>query len=391
MKTVAYITNDLRAFRDHRQNLVKFQKSKGMNIHVFFGVGEEASEVFQNQGVTLHHTSMDPHRFRLWQDINLVFLYRNLLNKIKPDIVHTITIKPTLYAGIAFILSKGRQKAGLVCTFPGLGKIFEPQSHWWLLARRKLVITALKLISRFSKAHATYENEHDHEVLRALGIFKESRSHALFGAGINLSRFKPRNISKPKEANEVCIFFGSRPLATKGILEFIDAACKVHNKNEHTRFIIAGDVDLEDRDRIDVTIELEERGLSNKDWIQYLGNVPNEEMPNLLQSADIVCLPTMLSEGFPRVLIEAAATGASLMSTDQPSIRQILKEGINGWFIDPKDTPEFSKTMALACSNKKQLLEFGKASLKIVEELPICENKIAESFDVIYGKSLLEG
>lgn len=141
---------------------------------------------------------------------------------------------------------------------------------------------------------------------------------------------------------------------------------------------------MADRHRVDVAQELAKRGLDKQPWIRYLGRVSRDDMPDLLRQADMVCLPSQLREGFPCVLIEAASTGAALLASDQPSIRQIVKPGENGWLIDPHDQKNFNETLIQACSKPDILSAFGLKSQQLVSKMRLGEEEIAADFLSIY-------
>ncbi|MCR9195823.1 MAG: glycosyltransferase [Hyphomonas sp.] len=385
---ILFFVNDLRYFRDHRRNILEFQINRGRRVHICYGVGAEVASDFTARNVVLHRCRLDPNRFRPVRDAQVAVQFHQLLREVVPDVVHTLTMKPNLYGGLAFAFSTIRKRCGLVQTFPGLGKVFESGTHWLRRSERRLVSIGLRLVARRTKVHAAFENAHDAQFLIKIGAVKETRAHVLPGAGIDFSKYSPNPMPTPQVSSHVHVLFASRPLSAKGVLEFIEAAQAVRRNNEDVSFTIAGDVDSTNADRIDVEAALQQRGLGDSPWMRYCGHVPNAEMPQLLQTADIVCLPTKLREGFPRILIEGAASGACLMASDQPSVRQILREGENGWFVDPRNMPGFIEILEMACSDRERLREFGKASIEIVSRMGVGEEDVAAAFDTIYTMSM---
>ena len=73
-----------------------------------------------------------------------------------------------------------------------------------------------------------------------------------------------------------------------------------------------------------------------KGWVEWLGF--QKDMPTVLNEFDIVCLPTSYGEGVPQALIEAAAAGKPIVTTDMPGCREIVKDGINGLLVPPKNS-----------------------------------------------------
>jgi glycosyltransferase involved in cell wall biosynthesis len=61
-------------------------------------------------------------------------------------------------------------------------------------------------------------------------------------------------------------------------------------------------------------------------------------MPKVFEKSHIICLPTFYGEGVPKVLIEAAACGRPLVTTDTPGCREIVRHGENGFLAPVKDS-----------------------------------------------------
>lgn len=384
-----FITNDLRFFRDHRASLVAHAKANNHEVHICYGVGCEAIGFFKKHGnVFVHQVPMDPHNFRLLQDFRLVCRLRDYIVKTAPDLVHTITIKPNLYGSIAVSLLKRNLRPALVMTYAGLGKIFEPVASYKHTLRRIIVENTLRLTASRLNPRVTFENPADAEMFQQKKVYKATQTHVLMGSGIDLKQFHPKQNTVVDK--KIQVLFASRTLSTKGTLTFIEAAIAVHAVHPSVKFVIAGDVDQTDQDRVDVQVELTKRKLQNEKWLIYLGAVPNSDIPTLLRDSDIVCLPTKLREGFPRVLIEAAACGSALIASDQPAIRQILKEGENGWLINPFDQADVNQALIDACSNRSRLVKFGEISVRLVNSMGLSKEDVTAAFFQTYNLALSE-
>ena len=111
-------------------------------------------------------------------------------------------------------------------------------------------------------------------------------------------------------------------------------------------------------------------------------------MPALLQSVDVVCLPTQLSEGFPRILIEAEACGCALIGSDQPSIRQIVMEGETGWLLNSNKVEELALKMTYAANNIDITRLAGKKAAHYVKNLPFDNKAVFDKFSDIYSELL---
>lgn len=69
------------------------------------------------------------------------------------------------------------------------------------------------------------------------------------------------------------------------------------------------------------------------DQIQFLGYIPNDELPILYSSADVFSL-TSRYEGFGLVLLEAMACGTPVIATDVGGVATVVEDGENGFLIN---------------------------------------------------------
>ena len=97
--------------------------------------------------------------------------------------------------------------------------------------------------------------------------------------------------------------------------------------------------------------------------MEFLGH--REDMPDLLRKADVAVLPTTYLEGVPRFLLEAAATGLPLVATDIEACRAIVREGINGLLVPPRDSGALAEAIIRLVTDEDLRTRFGEASRSI--------------------------
>ncbi|BCR06710.1 hypothetical protein DESUT3_37790 [Desulfuromonas versatilis] len=122
----------------------------------------------------------------------------------------------------------------------------------------------------------------------------------------------------------------SRLIKSKGVVEYIEAARRLVANDVGCEFILAGVKDSSSRAVSNDLLE----GLKTENRIRFLGHI--EDMPSLLNTVDCVVLPSYYPEGVPKSLIEAAASGKIIITTDTPGCRDTVIEGENGFFVPPK-------------------------------------------------------
>ncbi len=135
------------------------------------------------------------------------------------------------------------------------------------------------------------------------------------------------------------VILASRLLWDKGIGVFVEASTLVRQARPDVRMVLVGDNDPASP----ASIPIEQlRAWTRDQAVEWWGR--SDDMPRVLGNATIVCLPSFYREGIPRVLIEAAACGRPIVTTDTPGCREVVRDGENGVLVPTKD----AKALALA-------------------------------------------
>src|SRR5207302_5576264 len=93
-----------------------------------------------------------------------------------------------------------------------------------------------------------------------------------------------------------------------------------------------------------------------------------EDMPELLREADIAVLPTYYPEGLPKFLLEAAASGLPLVATDVPGCGDIVRHGVNGLIVPPRDPHALASAVAKLAADESLRTRFGQNSREIASK-----------------------
>ena len=99
--------------------------------------------------------------------------------------------------------------------------------------------------------------------------------------------------------------------------------------------------------------------------VQWWGH--RENMRDVLTKAQIVVLPSY-REGLPKVLLEAAACGKPVVATNVAGCREIVKDGINGLLVPPKDPASLSDAITKLLENSSLRARMGTRGREIVEK-----------------------
>lgn len=142
----------------------------------------------------------------------------------------------------------------------------------------------------------------------------------------------------------------------KGLITLFEVLNRMHQEKFKFKMLLAGTGDLRD------TLEnyAEQNGFNRN--IYFLGQVAHgKELFQLYREADLFVLPSIASEGVPRVTHEAMVFGCPVVATDIGSVKWQL-EGGAGIVVPPGDVDELYKAIMNVFTNselRKQLIETG--------------------------------
>ena len=174
-------------------------------------------------------------------------------------------------------------------------------------------------------------------------------------------RFVP--IPRKNENRSTVFLMVARLLASKGVLDYIEAAKLLKRERCFAHFRILGAFDEHptaiDRDTIQSAVD--------SGTIEYCGTT-NDVRP-YLQDADVFVLPSYYREGTPRSSLEALATAKPIITTDSPGCRETVIHGSNGYLVPVRDPAALAEAMRKLLGNPNRIRKMGFRSRKLAEEL----------------------
>lgn len=247
-------------------------------------------------------------------DSKLFHQYRAILKEVKPDLVLTYTIKPNIYGGLACRMAHIPYAVNIT----GLGSAIE--NGGWL---KKFVLALYKPALKGARV-VFFENAGNRDTLAATGVVPQGRDVVLSGAGVNLEDYPYQ--SYPQEGAVRFLFVG-RVMHEKGVDELFAAAKRMKQEyGDGVEFHIVGSFEEGYKPLMD---ELEKAGV-----VKYHGY--QSDMKRFYAMASCVVLPSY-HEGMSNVLLEAAASGRPLITSDIPGCREAVEDGNSGYLCPAKD------------------------------------------------------
>lgn len=309
-------------FVSHRLQLGVAASHAGFDVVVATNLGEH-EETIRKVGIRPIHFKNDRTGRNVWLEFRTFLRLLRLYRRLRPAVVHHVALKPVLYGSIAARLT-GVPK--VVNALGGLGWLAVDGTDGPPGGLRRLVRSGVGSVLKFGIA--LVQNPDDARYLLHLGV-PEHNIRRIAGAGVDLQTFT----ATPEPEGQPMVVLPARLLWDKGVGEFVEAARLLHSRGVRATFALAGAPDLANPRSVSVQVLSE---WVNEGVILHLGWVEN--MPEMLSRSHIVCLPSYYGEGIPKSLIESAAAGRPIVTTDMPGCREVVRNGDNGILVPPKDS-----------------------------------------------------
>lgn len=337
------ITNHSYMLWQFRKELLQELQKKGEVVISMPFLGHE--DDFKDLGFRCINTEINRRGINPLQDFKLYRFYKKLFKKEKPDKVITYSIKPNVYAG--FLCRK--MKIPYYVNVQGLGTAF--QSEPMATVATKMYKAGLK------KAKAVFfENQFNADEFVSRGIVPKEKEVVLNGAGVNLDLYKYQPY--PPEDDGIHFLYLGRIMKEKGVDETFNAMRIVKAKyGDEVVFDVVGFFEDEYKETVEKLIE---------DGIIVFHGFQSDPKPYYAMAHCIVL--ASYHEGMSNVLLEAAATGRAVITTDIPGCREAVDEGLTGFLCKKQDVG----TLVVAIEkflNKKttEREEIGKNGRKKME------------------------
>jgi len=353
-----YVINEAYFFLQHRLPAARAARSLGYEIHVAapadhvwapedFDVAEIEKAGFIYHRIELSRRGKNPFRevATIW---NLLQLYR----KLRPDIVHHLTVKPIIYGGLA---SRLTAIPATVSSVTGLGQIFVADGVGAAILK-SIIIFGYQLATNRKRCRVLVENPDDADLLANVGAVRRDQLVHINGTGIPLDEFK----SSDQGGGTPLVILAARLIWEKGIKEFVDAARTLKSKGVDARFALIGDTQSSNPRSVP---EDQLRAWQDEGAIEWWGR--RDDMPDIFRQSHIVCLPTTYGEGVPRSLIEAAASARPIVTTDTPGCREIVRNDINGLLVPTNDPGALVDALAKLIEDPALRSRMGAAGREI--------------------------
>jgi glycosyltransferase involved in cell wall biosynthesis len=324
------VTNTGWSMVRYRGELIAGLLERGWRVSAIADFDEQQLSDLRRLGVAPIRLVVEGSGQNPLKDLDYLMRLARLLRTLRPDLVHNFSIKPVIYGSLAAKLVGPR---AIVNSITGSG-ILQAGGQ----GRLQRLIRPLYRLALSGRPVAIFQNRDDLERFVGEALIERARAVHIAGSGVDTAALAP-DFSIPA-GERTSFVMASRMLWSKGVAEFVAAARLVRPRHPRASFVLFGG-------------SAEDYGSKNPDfipraWLEQLKEDGVVEWRGLTDPAVVeaamgraaaVVLPSSYAEGVPRALIEAAAAGAPIITSDTPGCRDTVIDQRSG-FLCPLHAPE---------------------------------------------------
>ena len=355
-KKILILVNSLSFFISHRKEIAYAARNRGFRVIIVYGeLGCKNTTFLSEKGIEFFHVPLERKSLNPIKEFRSLFVILKTFYKLKPDIVHLITIKAYIYGGIAARLTR---VPCVVSAVAGLG-ILSNQKRFKNIVIQKILYLLFYFSFNHHNQKIIVQNIDDkNKLINWIGLDK-NKILLFRGSGIDLSLFK--NLDETNNITTVC--FASRLLRDKGVFDYVSAARIIKKRGIRVKFILAGNLDTSNPS----SLTNQELNLIKKEKIvEVLGFY--KDIPKLFAKSHIVCLPSFYGEGLPKVLLEAAAASRAVVTTDSPGCRDAIIPNKTGLLVPINNSQKLADALQRLIENNAERVSMGKAGRNLAKQ-----------------------
>lgn len=350
-KKVLLVVSEDWYFCSHRLHLGASLVKAGAEVAVVTKVGR-CQEVIQRAGIRVIPLNFARSGHNPFRDFMTVCRLVQIYRREKPDIIHHVALKPSLYGAIAAWITR---MPAVVNALGGMGFIFISE-HFFARLVRKATGRIFRFLMNRKNTLTILQNRDDISLYKnEIGV-EETNLVLIKGSGVDLKLFnvKPESDGIPVA---VCV---SRMLWDKGIGELVEAARILRRRNIPIKVRLVGPTD-ENPSAIpqQVLDSWKAEGI-----VDIAG--PQTDIASEYHAAHIGVLPSY-REGLPKSLLEAAACGRAIVASDVPGCREICRHEVTGLLCPARNVEALADALTQLATNKVLRKKLGRQGRLLAE------------------------
>lgn len=353
-KKLLFIVNVDWFFVSHRLPIALAALQHGYEVHLGAALtGRERA--LRQAGILVHDLPISRSGTNLFAELVTLKAMFSLLRQVQPDIVHLVTSKSVLYGGLLARISK---VPAVVASISGLGFVFIASG-----LKSSLMRSTVSLMYRVAlgkkNLRVIFQNPDDRETFLRMGGVTPEKTVIIRGSGVDLTEYP----ALPESDGVPVVAMAARLLWDKGVGEFVAAARLLKDRGVKARFLLIGDPDA--HNPASVSSEVLASWRSDR-TVELPGF--RSDIARLFSDSHVVVLPSY-REGLPKVLIEAAACGRAVVTTDVPGCRDAIIPDETGLLVPVRDSRALADAIQKLLENPARRQSMGHAGRRLAEEV----------------------
>jgi glycosyltransferase involved in cell wall biosynthesis len=340
-KILILANNDIGLYKFRKELIEELLNNN--KVFISLPTGEFVKELV-NLGCEFIDTNISRRGTNPIADFKLMIEYRRILKSVKPDVVLTYTIKPNIYGGMMCRLTK----TPYITNITGLGTAVENSG-----ILQSITLFLYKLALKNASC-VFFQNKENAEFINSKGIIT-GKQRIIPGSGVNLIHYEV--LDYPNDEN-INFLFISRVMKQKGIDQYLDTAEHIRKKYPNTQFHILGFCEESYEDKLK---EMDKEGI-----IQYHGM--QSDVRKFHKISHCTIHPTYYPEGMSNVLLESAACGRPIITTNRSGCGEIVDDRVNGYVVEQQNSKDLIEKVEMFLNldyeTKKQMGISGRAKVE---------------------------
>ena len=349
-QTILIVVNSAWNLVNFRAGLIKGLKEKGFRVVAVAPVDIDRTTL-EDLGCEFHEVKLLPQSLNPWGDLLFMVNVLWLIKKTRAKACLFYTAKPNVYGSL------GARLLGVpyINNISGLGSVFIGEG--WLVK----LMTFLYRVALKGSSCVFFQNPDDRDLFIQQQIVRREQTQLLPGSGVNLEQFKPSGLVRSSDQAFTFVLI-ARLIKDKGVVEFIEAAQKVHQTHPDVEFQLLGFLGVQNPTAISKE-KIEE--WTQLPYIHYLGAA--DDVRPFIERSDCVVLPSY-REGTPKVLLEAAAMGKPIIATRVPGCKEVVEDDVTGYLCEVKSPHDLAQKMVqmieLSAAQRARMGQLGRLKME---------------------------
>lgn len=340
-------------FLSHRLPIAIEAQRHGYKVHIAAGLTDKLDEL-RRYGLVVHPLALERSSASLSNAWRTMVELWTVFRAVRPDVVHLVTIKPVLLGGL---VARFSGVPAVVAAVSGLGFVFVSRGAK-AAVRRWLVGALYRVALGHRNLKVIFQNPDDLSRLARVVHLPASKVEMIRGSGVDLSQYR----LTPLPSGVPVVVLAARLLADKGVREFVQAARLLKQRGAMARFCLVGTVDPANPASL---TDADLAQWSSEGVVELWGH--RSDMPRVLAAAHVVVLPSYYGEGLPKVLIEAAACGRAVVTTDHPGCRDAIEPGVTGVLVPVRNDVALADAIEGLINDPARCRAMGNAGRALAE------------------------